>query len=265
MRTSVLFVSALVVAACGAPVEEEDVGVQSAAVTGDCRKPVHGENARVAGALDGQMLLAPCLLDTSKNVCATAVGACPINTSDRTLSGVLMTDKSITLGGKQGKPYTITLHIQGEVEAKAYAGTTDQNGSAISPAADGFSTGGTPTSLDFYGVYMLRVTNPGSTTHTDYFLNSLVPPGVSNHTTYGIDYTAEIQAQGGATVRIVASDANCSMIKNCGPVPSTTECSTPIVPSNIEPTARAANPNFDFDAPFNGQWAVMTVKSVTSP
>jgi hypothetical protein len=188
-----------------------------------------------------------------------------MNSSDPALSGILLTDKSITFDGTRGKPYTITLHIQGEVEAKAYLTSTDQNQTAMSPAADGFATAGKPTPLNFYGVYMIRVTNPGSTAHTDYFLNSLLPPGVSDHTTYGIDYTAKIKAQGGATIRLVASDPNCSMIKNCGPIASATECSNPIVLSHIEPSARAANPTFNFDTAYNGQWAVMTVKNVTSP
>jgi len=113
-------------------------------------------------------------------------------------------------------------------------------------------------------VYMIRVTNPGAA-KTDYFLNSLQPPGVPNHTTYGIDYTAKIQAQGGATIRLVAADSNCSMIKNCGPQVSGTTCLAPITMTGIEPEAITLNPTFNFNTPYNGQWVVMTVKGVTSP
>jgi hypothetical protein len=170
--------------------------------------------------------------------------------------------------------YTIQLHIQGEVEAKTYTGTTDQNAAAQSPKADGFSMGGTPTTANDYNVYMIRVTNPGSTAHTDYFLNSLIGPGVSNHTTYGIDYVTGgivtalpgIRAMGGASLRLVAGDSNCDMIKNCGPSQNDgSVCAAPIIMSAIEPTAVTANPAFNFSTAYNGQWLVMTVKSVTSP
>ena len=220
----------------------------------------------VASALDGQMLLMPCKADTQAAVCSTIVGACPnTNITDIALRGVLMTDKTITLGGTPGTNYSITLHIQGEVEAKAYSGAVDSESMLTSPAANGFAVGGTPNTSNNYGVYMLRVTNPDMT-KTDYFLNSLIPPGVSNHTTYGVDYTATIQAQGGATVRIVAADSNCSQIKNCGPTQNDgSVCMAPIVLTNVEPTAIAANPGFSFTSAFNGQWLVMTLKSVTSP
>jgi hypothetical protein len=199
-------------------------------------------------------------------VCATVPGVCPpSNPTDPALSGVHLTDRTLTLGGTAGTPYTITLHVQGEVEAKLYDGTVDQSGMSLSPAADGFATGGTPTPTNAYGVYMLRVTNPDAT-QTSYYLNSLIPPGVSNHTTYGIDYFASIQAQGGATVRLVASDSNCSQIKNCGPmVNDGTMCTAPIVLTTVEPEARASNPTFNFDAPYNGQWISMVVTGVTSP
>ena len=218
----------------------------------------------VAKVLHGAMMLATCLMDTEAAVCATKTGACPpANTSDGALSGVLMTDKTVTLGGTMGTPYTITLHVQGEVESKGYGGK-DQNSTAASPKADGFCVGGTPTTADFYNVYMVRVTNPGGA-KTDYFLNSLGPPGTSNHTTYGIDYTAKIQAQGGATIRLVAADANCSTIKNCGPQVSGTTCLAPITMTGIEPDAISLNSTFDFTKAYNGQWVVMTVKDVTSP
>jgi len=91
-------------------------------------------------------------------------------------------------------------------------------------------------------------------------------PGVSNHTTYGIDYTASIKAQGGATIRLVAADKNCSMIKNCGPTQNDgNTCAAPIILSNIETDAKTLNPTFDFTKAYNGQWIVMTVKGVTSP
>jgi hypothetical protein len=94
-----------------------------------------------------------------------------------------LTDRSITLGGTLAQSYTITLHIQSEVESKQYPGSTDAEGTSQSPRATGFATAGTPTTTDGYNVYMIRVMNPGASPPSDYFLNSLQPPGVSNHTT----------------------------------------------------------------------------------
>jgi hypothetical protein len=127
---------------------------------------------------------------------------------------------------------------------------------------DGFCVGGTPTGADAYNVYMVRVSNPKQ----DYFLNSLQTPGVSNHTTYGMDYMAKIKANGGATVRLVAADSNCSMIKNCGPmVNDGSVCAQPIVLGSMDPQAVALNPGFNFTTAYNGQWIVMVVTEVTSP
>jgi hypothetical protein len=236
-----------------------------AAGTGGTGMDAGGPIIDVAKPLNGFLFTGLCLRDTEASVCATVSGSCPpAMPNDPALSGALTTDKTVTLGGTMGTPYTVTLHIQGEVESKQYGGM-DSNSTAQSPKADGFCVGGTPTAADAYNVYMIRVTNPGSTAKTNYFLNSLQAPGTSNHTTYGIDYTAKIQAQGGATIRLVAADSNCSMIKNCGPQVSGTTCIAPITMTGIEPEAISLNPTFDFTKPYNGQWIVMTVKDVTSP
>lgn len=213
----------------------------------------------IASALDGVMLTAPCLVSSSLSTCQTKLGGCPASNPDTALSGALLTDKTVTLGGSPGQTYTVTLRIQGVVEAKRYVGATDSNGTAISPRANGFATGGVPTPADAYGVYLLRTSNPPQ----DYFLNSLVPPGVSDRSTYGVDYTAQIRARGGSTIRLVASDRNCSQAKNCGPIPGegVDICRAPIT---LVPSARAvaANPSFNFNVPHNGQWLVMTVARV---
>jgi hypothetical protein len=177
------------------------------------------------------------------------------------LSGVLTTDKTIMLGGDTTKTYTITLHVQGEVEAKQYNGTDQNQAGPVTAKLDGFAKGGSPVTTDNYNVYMIRVTAPKA----DYFLNSLLPPGESNHTTYTIDYVAKIQAQGGTTVRLVAADSNCQMIKNCGPVHNGATCPTPLIVPNIEAKAVAANPTFKFDKAYDGQWVVWTVTDVTQP
>jgi hypothetical protein len=218
--------------------------------------------ATVGGPLDGQMLLGPCLANSAASVCQTTNSGCPAsNPGDPALSGVLTTDRKVTLGGEPSKTYTITLHVQGEVESKRYDNGKDQESQLTSPKMDGFCEGGTPSGGDAYNVYMVRVSNPKK----DYFLNSLQKPGVSNHTTYGIDYTAKIQATGGAELRLVAADSNCSMIKNCGPMENSGDvCAAPITLSNVDPKASMKNPTFKFDQPYNGQWIVMVVTSVVA-
>lgn len=215
----------------------------------------------VADSLNGFMLLGKCLSKTAESVCQTSNNGCPPeNQQDPALSGVITTDKMLAVGGDPNKLYTITLHIQGEVEAKRYDGGQDQSSQGASPKADGFCVGGKPNGGDFYNVYMLRTSSPKQ----DYFFNSLQPPGVSNHTTYGIDYTAKIKANGGSMIRMVAADRNCSMIRNCGPQENSGNvCAAPIVLSNMDPVAVSKNPSFDFTKAFDGQWVVMVVTDVT--
>jgi hypothetical protein len=218
-----------------------------------------GNDAAIADSLNGQMLKGPCLSDFDPLVCKT--GNCPpADDPDFALSGVLTTDKTITIGGDPAKIYNITLHIQGEVEAKSYGTTGDQEKSKPSPMADGFQVGGSPTKGDAYNVYMLRVTAPKQ----DYFFNALVPPGRSDHTTYGIDYVGVVKANGGTTIRLVAADRNCSMIKNCGPNNNGGTCNAPITIANVDPVAKAKNPTFNFTDPYNGQWVSIVVTSVVA-
>jgi hypothetical protein len=223
----------------------------------------------VAKALDGKMMLGPCVSDTAVNVCDTnpATGCPDQNNADIPLRGILTTDTDksgkIVLGGDPNTTYTINLHVQGVVEAKRYTGGTDAEKSLTSPKMNGWCKGGTPDTGNAYNVYMIRVTPQGGT-KTDYFLNAVDPPGVSDHTTYGIDYTASFQAKGGSAVRLVAADSNCSMIKNCGPTAGN-NCAAPITLQNVDPKAVAANPTFNFGKAFNGQWISLVVTSVTSP
>ncbi len=216
----------------------------------------------VAGTLNGAMYLGACGNNSNQTVCQTGGGmACPAkNPMDPALGGKLTTDKTITLGGDPAKVYTITLHVQGEVEAKGYSNGMDQNNSGAHPKMDGFYTGGTPQTGDDYNIYMARVSSPKQ----DYFLNSIKPPGVTDHTTYLMDYTAKIKANGGATIRMTAADTNCSMIKNCGPTANgTTLCAQPLIMQNVNPIAVSKNPTFNFTQAYNGQWIVLVVTDVT--
>jgi hypothetical protein len=60
------------------------------------------------------------------------------------------------------------------------------------------------------------------------------------------------------------------MIKNCGPNPSGSTCLQPLIPGNLEQASVAKNPTFNggtngsgFTKAYNGQWILLTVKSVT--
>ena len=195
---------------------------------------------------------------------AGADTACPpANTADPLLGGALVVDKTITLGGSPGVSYTISLHIQGVVESKLYTGGTDADGTALSPAANGFRTGGTTTG-EGRNVFMIRVTNPGAAANTDYFLNSLQPPATGENFVLGVDYVAAIEAEGGARIRLVAAAPDCHQTKNCDRLSDSGTCTTPVVIHGIEATALSRNPTFNFSNPYNGEWLVMSVRSVTS-
>ena len=225
----------------------------------------------VAKPINGVLVTSPCVTDVSNggSVCDTRQpgAACPDTTNaDLPLRGIKTFDKTYTLAGARGTMYSIALHVQGEVEAKQYTGGTDQNTAKVSPAADGFyfpTTGDTTRVVTgTYNVYLFRVTNPAGAKR-DYFLNAIQPPGVQNHTTYGIDYMATVVAEGGSTVRIVSSDSNCQMIRNCGPTENDgSRCAAPII-MTPEADVRTANPTVDFTRAYDGQWIGITVKTVT--
>jgi hypothetical protein len=70
-------------------------------------------------------------------------------------------------------------------------------------------------------------------------------------------------AKGTAKIQLVAADSNCSMIKNCGPTANDgNTCAAPIVLQNVEQSAKDKNSSFNFSTAYNGQWIVLTVKSV---
>jgi hypothetical protein len=242
--------------ACGATRQESLEGAKSALVG-------------VADPLNGKMLLAPCDHLTAQSVCATRPRGttCPsVNPNDPALSGALLTDQTFVLGGIGGNPYDLGIHIQGEVESKRFTnGVDNDNGMQSGPGLDGLYRGGKPTTQDGYSSFLLRITGYEGGLTTDYYLNSLQPPGVSNHTTYGVDYSFVISVEGQSIVRLVAADFNCSEIANCGPHQNYGSiCAAPVVVQNIEPSAQALNPGFNFTTPYNGQWLVITATDVTA-
>jgi hypothetical protein len=240
----------------------ETIPKKAALVAGD-------DDASLSGAwsLIGQMWLAPCARDASASTCFTVAQptACPNPTaSDVSLRGAITTDKTIALVGDPDVSYRVVLHVQGEVEAGEYTGGIDADGSQTPTSRlNGWRVGGTPAGTS--SVYLLRVTEARSGAHSDYFLNSLAPPGAANSGTYRVDYMASFTATGGATLRLVATDPDCTIAKNCGPGPQRDGCAAPIVTSGVDVAARRRNPAFDFDSAFNGQWIALSVTNVSLP
>jgi hypothetical protein len=260
MRAHALFASPFLLLSLFAggacqPGQEGPVGVATSAFVSD-----------VADPLDGLMMVSKCGTQVQASVCLTTPpsGTCPPkNDADPALSGALI-DRTFLLKGFGGAPYKITLHIQGEVESKGFIGGSDPDSGGVSPHLNGFRTGGAPTT-DSYSSFMLRITGYEFGATTDYFLNSLQGPGASQHTTYGIDYKTDIVVNGMSVVRMVLADPNCMQIRNCGPVANDgNTCFQPLLIRDIEPSAIAHNPGFDFNSPFDGQWLVMTVTDVVA-
>ena len=227
----------------------------------------------VAAPINGVLITSPCVTDVSNggSVCDTRQpgAACPDTTNaDLPLRGIKTFDKTYTLGGARGTMYRITIHVQGEVEAKTYTGGVNQEGVKVSPMMDGWyspTTQGADSTrvvTGTYNVYTLRVTPPAGT-KVDYFLNAIQPTGVQNHTTYGMDYMATFTAEGGSTVRLISSDSNCQMIRNCGPTENDgSRCPGPII-MMPEAAVVTANPTVNFTRAYDGQWIGITVKTVT--
>jgi hypothetical protein len=164
------------------------------------------------------------------------------------------TNETVKFGGTPGTTYNVTIHVQGVVEAKPY-----QNGMDTSlDGTNGWYVGGAPNhNGNAYNVYAIRVAAP----KRDYFLNSIAINGNNRlgHASYIIDYTATLQIEGGSDVTLVASDSNCSAIKNCAEPVNENMCNPSTVP-NLEPKIASGLP---MAQPFPGQFAGIAVKSVT--
>jgi len=185
-------------------------------------------------------------------------------------AGTINLDKTITLRGTPGKTYTVTARVQGIVEPKHYmngvatAATTCAGAPAVNTNC-GWYVGGAPNQSGNYNVYMLWVSAPSPTPTTGlqgqyFFLNNINK--TEAHFSYPIDYTVTFQVNGGAMVRFLADDSNCSAIKNCAvgsidTVPGGGGVCNPITLPNMVTTAAGA-----VTQPYNGQFIVLSVLDV---
>lgn len=211
----------------------------------------------VAAALDGLTMLAPCKTNLSTRECVPITAAACATNADPVLTGGIMFDKSVTMGGDAGTTYEVTLHLQGIVEARNYTGGTDADSSGTQIPANGWYEGGQPVTPGNYNTMAIRVASPAA----DYFLNS-VGVGTDNrvrHSSFLVDYTATIVVKGGSSVRLVMVDPNCAMMKNCTDPSGDTVCNAvPIPDLDAEIASKVGT------MPYNGQFIGMRVVSVTA-
>jgi hypothetical protein len=172
----------------------------------------------LASELDNQTYKLPCGPDrypgSTVRVCCNnpggseTMGVCNDNCPsdpDLALTGFRNKDTTINFGGTAGTTYAVTLRVRGVVEPKVY-----QNCPKL---GEGFCGGpnAAPAEPGAYNVYMIEVANTAGTSR--YFLNALDEPEA--HTSYGIDDEVTIDIEGGAAIRLVAADENCTAIANC--------------------------------------------------
>lgn len=220
----------------------------------DTESSMFGFNARTQ--LDGFMFLPQCVVGFGARDCSIKSGACPAQGDDLALSGVLLTDRTLQLGGNPELTYEVVLHIQGIAESRTYRSGVDQLSSGDQVPADGFYTDGDPSPGNARSVFMIRVGEPAH----DYFLNSLATATDDRlrSSVFPVDYMAKIRIQGGTTVRLVHADSNCVMALNCDD-------------SEQNGCIRASLPNLDpklaqtlgQEQPYDGQFLGLRVVDIT--
>ncbi len=186
-------------------------------------------------------------------------------------AGTINLDKTIQVRGTPGKTYTVTARIQGVVEPKHYQNGVNTTAAtcAATPAVAtncGWYVGGAPQTSGNYNVYMMWVSAPAPTPTTGlagqyFFLNNINK--TEAHNSYPIDYTVTFQVNGGAMVRFMADDSNCSAIKNCATssadtVPGGGGHCDPITLPNVVSTPAGA-----VTQPYNGQFIILSVVSIS--
>ena len=153
--------------------------------------------------------------------CNTTGGGC--NANDQAFV------ETFKLGGDPEKTYSLTLQVNGVLEAKYYTGGTRRRGADFSDADDNAGTdtlyiGGEPIRSN-YNIFKLSVfgadydPNNNANPLQHYFLNSF--PEASDyeaHRSFAISYELELEnVAGGSVIEYLTQDDNCKSIRNCGP------------------------------------------------
>jgi hypothetical protein len=229
--------------------------------------------------LDNMQWILPCGKNQgySDLVCINQPAANCNTTNPYLTRGTINEDVTLTVGGDPATTYMVTARFRGIVETKAYQGGTKQMPTVSS---DGWYVGGTPQQNDNYNVYMLGVSMPNQV----YYVNALgnQTPAITpaaGHFSYIIDFVATFPINGGAKVRFLGDDSNCSAIRPCNAATSKEGaggagvCSMLTLPNFtpvINPLAVTVPPSTMGAAaittqPYNGQFVVMELQSVSPP
>jgi len=190
-----------------------------------------------AAVIDGTRWEVPCGTLTSNSETCTNF---PAGKTSCPAGGNYNLDKTVTFGGTRGTFYNVAVRIRGVVEPKPYRGGM----------SDGmhFYVGGQPVTTGedgVYNTYSITVSSPAQS----YYLNYDEGKGVG-HYVFTIDHMKTIRIEGGATVKFLGLDTNCSTIRNC--VKTGPNCMPYIVPG-VPPAPKA----------FDGQYIQLDVVSVT--
>jgi hypothetical protein len=190
-----------------------------------------------AAVIDGTRWEVPCGTLTSNSETCTNY---PAGKTSCPAGGNYNLDRTVTFGGARGTFYDVAVRIRGVVEPKPYRGGM----------SDGmhFYVGGQPVTTGedgVYNTYSITVSSPAQS----YYLNYDEGKGVG-HYVFTIDHMKTIRIEGGATVKFLGLDTNCSTIRNC--VKTGPNCTPYIVP-DVPPAPKA----------FDGQYIQLDVVSVT--
>lgn len=179
---------------------------------------------KIAAELDGYRFEFPCKDPMPENPKPGADGISARATADPATNDQFTDVKKF--GGDPAKRYKVTLRVRGVVEPMMY-----KDGVQV---GERFYVGGAPNNAT-YNIYQLTVSSPAS----HFFFNRDDKVG---HRIFTIDYTTDIEIDGGATLTLHGNGQNGRMITNFSKL---------VVP-DVPPAP----------APFNGQFIQLNVENV---
>lgn len=182
---------------------------------------------QLVGALDGHLVVTPCGNTPSGDDC-TAAGwrSNAVNNGANTACSAARLEAVIPfdVNGTAGAEYDVTMRFYGIMEPRQYSnvmreagGATDRNGGTPTGWATASGNAAVYNMGDNnYNTYEIFVYSDRNRMNrvAQYFLNSDSGTG---HYTFIINYEKTITLIGGGQVVLRVYDANCTMIKNCGP------------------------------------------------
>jgi hypothetical protein len=225
--------------------------------------------------LEGHLVTTPCGDQPDSDDCAG--GGWSINGGEEHVcqGGALSMDVEYPVGGEAGVTYDVKLHFYGVMEPRNY-------GNQVMRDATGGSSrdeGGVPTPWavaepgtnyrssgdNNYNTYEIHVYDNAGMEKKMYFLNS---DNNTGHYTMAINYEKTIPVIGGGKVQLIVYDANCRMIKNCGPSGGPgNQCgnlarSIDIADADPQPGNLLQQPGLGNPPQHSGQWWLIDVVSV---